>query len=190
MLDAEIYHKAAKDSLQSILAEGLRYGRQGRHSREDRVAQANDHLTALCPDQLRSNGVDRNGCIYCYLAVDGRIFDVESGVLVDAERWRVEEGMAKLRLTVDPKTAYVSDLDAFDEVAERIGEAPESTLHKLAERYWQRLVHLPDLCTHYRMDGHTLVRSEQAPTALPSRLERVEVLLTVDVPAKDVDVVG
>jgi hypothetical protein len=183
VLGAGLYHKTGADSLAPVLAEGLKCGEQGRHSREERVPQTNELLNRTCPEHLRRRGLDRHRCAYCYLAVDGRIFDVDSGRLLRERDWRVGEGMVKLRLAVDPAIAYVSDLEAYDELAARLDEAPERTLRKLAQRYWERIVPLPDLCAHYRLQDHTLVRASGAPARLPGRLERVEVLLTADVPA-------
>jgi hypothetical protein len=190
LLEARIYHKAHEDSLDSILTEGLRYGRHGHGDPDDPVEKANALLTRLCPEEMRRTGLDRNACTYCYLAVDGRIVDVESGHLVDEDDFQVGDGEALLRVRVAPDKAYVSDLDAFDELAARMDEAPEGTLRKLAGQYWRRVVPLPDLCAHYRLEGDAIARSDDAPAALPSRLERVEVLLTVDVPPDDIRPVG
>jgi hypothetical protein len=186
MLEAGIYHKASEASLASILAEGLKYGRQGRHSQEGRVPRVNEFLTKSCPYELRKAGLDRHKCTYGYLAVDRWIFDVDSGRLIEEKDWHVEQGMVKLQLSVVPQIAFVSDLDAYDELTERLGEAPQSTLKKLAQQYWQRIVALPDLCAHYRLEDHALVRQADGPPSLPSRLARVEVLLTADVPAEEI----
>lgn len=187
MLDASIYHKASADSVGSILTDGLRCSRRGSGHDDPRVRQTNDLLDALRPDRLRAHGVDRNACTYCYLTVDDLVFDVDSGLLVPEPDWLAEVGnaggSAALRLTADPDIAYVSDLEAYDELAERIGDAPQSTVQKLARRYWERIVALPDLCRYYERTDHALVRHPDAPVRLPSRLERVEVLLTADVPA-------
>jgi hypothetical protein len=82
VLEAGIYHKTSVESLPSVLAEGLEYGRQGRHSREDRVPQTNELLNRARPDELRAKGLDRHKCTYCYLAVDRWIFDVDSGLFI------------------------------------------------------------------------------------------------------------
>jgi hypothetical protein len=47
-------------------------------------------------------------------------------------------------------------------LADRLDEAPESTLHKLTQQYWQRIIALPDLCAGYRLDGHALLREPDA----------------------------
>ena len=190
MPEAGIYHKADERSLGSILTEGLRYGRHAHGDPDDPVEKANRFLTELCPEEMRRTGLDRNACTYCYLAVDGRIVDVESGHLVDEGDFQVGDSEALLRVRVAPDTAYVSDLDAFDELAARMDEATEGTLRKLAGQYWRRVVRLPDLCAHYRLEDGSLARSDDAPATLPSRLERVEVLLTVDVPPEDIQPVG
>jgi hypothetical protein len=45
---------------------------------------------------------------------------------------------------------------------------------------------MPELCSHYRLEGHALVRESDGPAGLPARLERVEVLLTADVAPHDI----
>ena len=104
MLGVHVFHKASKHSLPSILTTGLRYGEQSSHSQDDRVRTTNEFLNAACPGELKSKGVDRNGCIYCYLGVeDARIFDVESGHVADQEWWDVGADNAKLRLLINPE---------------------------------------------------------------------------------------
>ncbi|TQM46208.1 hypothetical protein FB388_3615 [Pseudonocardia cypriaca] len=181
-----IYHKASAESVDSIFTDGLRCSRRGPGHDEPRVRRTNDVLDDLRPDHLRLQGLDRNACTYCYLVVDGLVFDVESGRLVPERDWLTRVGGASgavaLRLAVDPAVGYVSDLEVYDELAARIDDASDRTVHKLAQRYWERVVALPDLCRHYRRSHHALVRRAEAPAGLPSRLERVEVLLTADVP--------
>lgn len=194
MLEAAVFHKASTGSVDSILAEGLRYGRRGSGHDEPRVRRTNDALDALRPDHLRRQGLDRNACTYCYLVVDGQVFDVESGRLISERDWLTRVGAAggtvTLRLDVDPAIGYVSDLEAYDELATRIDDASDRTAHKLAQRYWDRIVPLPELCRRYELADHALVRVAEAPAGLPARLERVEVLLTADVPPDRITVVS
>ena len=186
MLQAGIYHKASGRSLSSILSDGLRYGHHVECGRQDRIQQINEYLTALCPDRLRSVDLDRNASIYCYLSVDHHIFDVDTGLLIDESGWQVDQGMVRLQLTVDPQNVFVSDLEAFDELAGLAADTPESVAYQLAQQYWQHIVPLPDLCAHYRLEEHALVRRAEGPPRLPSRLERVEVLVTADISGGDV----
>lgn len=183
MLDVRVFHKTSRDSLPSVLSDGLRCGEQGSHSQDDRVRAANEFLNGACPSELKSEGVDRKGCIYCYLGFgDDKVFDVESGRVVDLERWDVGADNAKLRLLIDPEIAFVSDLDAYDALLDRMEErAGEDVLAALAGEYWQRLVRLTDVSVHYRLEDEALVAATTAPAGLPRRLERVEVLVTTDV---------
>lgn len=182
MLDVHVFHKTSRDSLPSIMSDGLRYGEQGRHSQDGRVRATNELLNGVCPSELKGEGVDRMGCIYGYLGVDDKVFDVESGRLVDQERWDVGADNAKLRLLIDPETAFVSDLDAYDALLERLEDrAGEDVLATLAGEYWQRLVRLAEVRDHYRLEDEALVAATAWPSGLPRRLERVEVLITADV---------
>jgi hypothetical protein len=183
MLDVRVFHRTSQDSLPSVLSEGLRYGEEGSNSQDDRVRVANEFLNAACPGELKGEGVDRRACIYCYLGVgDDLIFDVESGRVLEQQRWDVGAGNAKLRLRVEPATAFVSDLDAFDALLDRMeARAEEDELATLAAEYWQRLVCLDDVRAHYRLEDEALVAAGTAPSGLPRRLERVEVLVTVHV---------
>jgi hypothetical protein len=82
----------------------------------------------------------------------------------------------------EPETAFVSDLDAFDALLDRMEvRAGEDELATLAAEYWQRLVRLDDVRAHYRLEDEALVAAGTAPSGLPRRLERVEVLVTVHV---------
>ncbi len=187
MLDVQIYHKTSKDAVASITDEGLKYGEQGRHSQEDHAQRTNRFLDKLCPDELRSRGVDRQRCTYCYLCVDGKVFDVDSGATVERESWDVGADSVILRLTVDPGVAFVGDLDAYDELAKRIeDDADEGELEERAQRYWQRFLNLSDLLAHYRLEDGALVVRGSPPPGLPARLERIEVLLTADVPSEHI----
>lgn len=187
MLDAEIYHKTSRDSVPSILSNGLKCTVQGGHGQEESARRTNTLLNELRPEALRVSGVDRNLCTYGYLAVGGRVFDVDTGRLVPLDEWDVGDGQAKLRVDAEPAAAFVSDLEAYDEVATRIRyDGDDETVRKFARRYWQRLVGFTDLCTYYRLAGHTLIASPELGPRFPSRLERVEVLLTTDVPGSHV----
>jgi hypothetical protein len=183
MLDVQVFHKTSRDSVSSVMSEGLRYGKEGSNGKDDRVRAANEFLNARCPTELKDEGVDRVECIYCYLGVgDGNVFDVESGRVLDHERWDLGPDNVKLRLLVDPENAFVSDLDAYDTLLDRMEErAGEDVLAALAREYWQRLVRLADVRAHYRLEGDALVPASTAPPGLPGRLERVEVLVTTDV---------
>jgi hypothetical protein len=174
MLDARVFHKTGTDSVASILQDGLRCGKQGRHSLEDHARRANEVLDELRPGALRRRGVDRHRCAYGYLWIDGRIADVDSGRFVAQDEWDVGDGYTTLQLVVDPDTAFISDLEAYDVLAKHI-DAGEDDVRALAARYWERLVALPDLCAHYRLADD-----------LPARLERIEVLITADVPSADI----
>jgi hypothetical protein len=48
------------------------------------------------------------------------ILDVESGQVIPQEQWQVGEEHVKLRLVVDPGAAFISDLDLYDQLADRI----------------------------------------------------------------------
>jgi hypothetical protein len=62
----------------------------------------------------------------------------------------------------------------------------EDVLEGLAREYWRRVVRLADVRAHYRLEGDALVSASTAPPGLPRRLERVEVLVTTDVPCGEI----
>lgn len=188
MLDVHVLHRTSTDTLPSIFDNGLRYGEHGSHSQDERVRRTNEFLNAACPEDLKGQGVDRKDSLYCYLGVgENKVFDVASGRVVDLERWDVGAGNAKLGLLIDPDTTFVSDLDAYDALLERLDEqVSERALAGLAREYWHRLVCLSDVQAHYRLEDEALVAVSTSPPGLPRRLERVEVLVTADVAPQDI----
>jgi hypothetical protein len=91
---------------------------------------------------------------------------------VPVESWRVDPGETKPRVAVAAEAGHVGDLDAFDELTESIDEASESTPAKLADRYWQCLVPLPDPCAHYRVEQHIAVPCSRADLVSQGRSSR------------------
>lgn len=81
----------------------------------------------------------------------------------------------------------MSDLDAYDALLDRMDEhVTEDDLATLARQYWQRLIRLSDVGTHYRLEDEALVAVSPPPPGSPRRLERVEVLVTADVARDDI----
>ncbi|WP_219420111.1 hypothetical protein [Pseudonocardia nigra] len=112
---------------------------------------------------------------------------MDSGRVIDQERWDVGADNAKLRLVIDPETTFVSDLDAYDVLLKRMEEqAGEDVLATLAWEYWQRMIRLSDVRAHYRLEDEALVTVSAPSHGSPRRLKRVEVLVTADVATDDI----
>jgi hypothetical protein len=174
-----IYHKTSRDSVPSILADGLK---PGAAVGDEATQAANAYLDARCSRRFAAGQVRRTGSIYCYLCVDGNVFDVDSGRLVDRRRWSIGEDEVTLLVRRTPEPTFVSDLDAFDALRARLDDgAPDDELRTLARRYWDRLVPLAELARDYRLVRESLVRLPTAPPGPPARLERAELLVAAEI---------
>lgn len=185
MLNLSVLHKAPVESLPAIVATGLR--RAESNAQTPSELWTNHWLDRRRPAGLAGRGVRRGECIYCYLGINGRVLDVDSGDLVPRDRWLVGPDSVRLCLTTAPGTAFISDLDAYD----RVRSALEQDRHHprlpgLADRYWSRVVDVDTAREHYRLAGESLVADPTGPARLPRELHRVEVLLTADVAPEDI----
>lgn len=184
MNNTPVYHEASEDSVESILQEGLKRGAQGEGSQEEHAQKTNDALNRRRPEEYTSAGIDRQACLYGFLLLDDKIIDANDGRQLDPEEWQPQEGKSGLRLIVDPGAAYVSDLDAYDRLAEAVEQGRDEELDELADHYWQRLLRLDDVLENFTlgMEGRGIAGRNSN-----DRYSRVEVLLTDDVPPENIE---
>jgi hypothetical protein len=183
MPDVTVYHLTSADNLDTLQREGLRYGSQGARSREDHAAKTNKLLDGICPARLWELHVSRQGCIYAFAELEGKILDIAEGKAYPPADFPVDDGSVLLRLAIAPETAFVSDLDAYDSVARAIEtDQPITALRTLADTYWQRIITLPELITCYRLTEDGLQAIDTVPASLPRHFKRVDLMLTTDIP--------
>jgi hypothetical protein len=179
MMTVRVYHKTSNDSLASIQQEGLHYGATGTNNQEPHARKTNETLDRLRPKHLVRQNVSRDNCLYCYLLIGDRLLDVDSGQTVPLTQWDPGEDKAGLLLEIDPSIAYVSDLEAYDRLADALErQAPNDKIENLAAQYWQRLLPLSEALERYRLDSNR------------GRYGRVEVMLTASVPPENITILG
>jgi hypothetical protein len=179
----QLFHLIQQDALAKTLRSGLKHGSKGALSHNKQVAAANSYLDNLRPASLKAKGLSRANCLYLYYARGETVHDIEDGAGRPARQWATKHAdMAALRVEVDPARAYVSDLDAFDAVLRAIAAKKSPAIcQKLAEHYWQRVLVLQDFLQQYARRGNDFVRTRSAPTELPERYTRIEIMATQDI---------
>ncbi len=187
MNSTPIYHEASEDSAEAILREGLKYGAQGEGSREEHARKTNEALNRRRPQEYAEAGLDRQACLYGFLFLEGKIIDVRDGRQLEPAEWQPEEGKAGFKLTVDPEKTYVSDLDAYDALAEAAEQGRDGELDTLADGYWERLRRLDEVLQNFALD---MSGTGIAGRNSNDRFARVEVVLTQDVPPERIERLG
>jgi hypothetical protein len=159
------YHEIQRHKLPSVQTRGLRRRETSdKYSRE--IKRTNQFLdTHRAPEQA-ARGLSRMNAVYCYLAQDGKLVDITSGMLVEPERVITDKDHLLLQLTVDPSKCYVSDLDLYDQAKEAIEKQNSKKAAALGARYWQALY--PYVA--YR----------------PGLMKRPELIVSYDIPAEDI----
>jgi hypothetical protein len=135
------YHSIQEEALARCLEIGLKYGEAGARSQEPHIQQTNDYLDRRIPSDLKSLRLYRQQCLYMYADIDGFVLDIQSGELTPWQEWDAGEGFCKLRVMLDEKACYVSDLEAYDELVRAVQQnAGAEALEHLAAQYWRRVI--------------------------------------------------
>jgi len=136
-----LYHKVSSESLDDTLQHGLKRALRGERGAADIIAVTDQFLDQHRPATLRTNNVSRDHAIYAYIGTDHSITSIENGQEEPLSKHLEQDG-GLLKLTVDPKDCYVSDLDQFDAVKQAL-EADDPTLaEERADRYWETITPL------------------------------------------------
>ncbi len=138
-----LYHEVERDKLGSVLANGLSQG-SGGGKRDKAINKTDKFLNSFRSKELISLGVDRQTNIYCYMAEDGKVADITSGMRKSPDNISQDPGYILLKVTPRPGGGFVSDLDTYDGVKECLLQGDTAGAHKLAAAYWKRLVPLEE----------------------------------------------
>ena len=161
------YHEVSADDLATILSNGLKKTSRGEKGDDKAIKATDEWLDAHRPDFLKKQGVCRDDNVYGYAKNGKNVIDITDGTAVPLETFISERRGAVLELTIDPKRCFVSDLDAYDALkAIILHDNERSLLSILAYSYWSKIRRLDE----YK---HGSIR-------------RPEIMVTYDIPARDV----
>lgn len=167
---ATLYHEVMPAVLDRVLRIGLQRSGHGEKT-DDATAAADAYLDDRRPAGLREAGVSRCDVVYAYLSVDDdSLVDISSGAVVTCREYGAPRDQVLLRFPADPAQCFVADLDLYDRVMVALPDTGNGSCEALAQRYWARVRPLAT----YR---HGL-------------FDRPEVLVTQDIPAHNLQVVG
>ena len=163
-----LYHEVAKDSVEKILADGLKRTSRGDKGDQTDIIQTDAYLDDHRPDAVRKQGVSRDDNLYAFVGTDYSLIDITNGATVPLTDYP-NDGSVLLRIAVDEVACHVSDLDRYDAVKAAIANHETATLAELADTYWTSLTPLRDFKI-----GDIL---------------RPEVMITTDIPPRQITLV-
>lgn len=162
------YHEVKSSSLQEVLKNGLKCTSRGDKGDDKDIIKTDALLDKHRPTSLRRAGVSRDNNLYAYVDVDGKISDIKNGQYVSIHDFVKRSEQKVLKLTLDPRRCFVSDLDIYDKVMDAAKvHAPSTDVQILINEYWSRLTPL------YRFQ--------------PSSITRPEVMITYNIEPKDIE---
>lgn len=159
-----VFHEIAPESVGSSLTNGIVLGKKG--TKTDQAIHATDQfLDTLRPQRLARRGVSRVTNNYCYLVEGDDVISIVSGEKQPITEFLQHTDQAVLRVEVDPRTCYVSDLDLFDEIKSLRARGDTTRAQQLGATYWQHLQLLADYDGTIRRP-EVMVPCNIPPTAL------------------------
>jgi hypothetical protein len=163
-----LYHEIDRDSLDSVLTDGLKRTSRGEKGDNDAIKKTDAYLDARRPATLVQKNVSRDDNIYAFLGTDKTVIDITSGIVLCLSDRKIPD-TALLRLSAEQNACYVSDLDRYDAVKYAIENDMTEQLDTLAAHYWQAVVPLDTYATG------TIIRPEVMITRdiRPSEIEQV-----------------
>jgi hypothetical protein len=164
-----IYHVINSDVVNSILKKGLKRSTRGEKGDDDSIKKTDAFLDNMRPKNIKKMGLSRVNAIYGYLPIHDGVADIRSGKVIATEKI-VDSGTTLLRLTVDPKRCYISDLDMYDMVKDQIRNEDDMRLKQSAAEYWTNVT---------RLDKHSI--------DIP---RRPEIMVTYDISPGDIEVLN
>jgi hypothetical protein len=146
-----IYHEIRPEALPTALAEGLVRTSQGAKSEDPAILKTNSFLDKHCPDHLRAAGLSRRNNIYGYIGSGSSIIDIQNGQKIPLQEKQRQNNLALVRLEVDPRHCWISDLDKYDAVKDAIMRNTSiQELIPLSNDYWNSLQPLKDYSARIR----------------------------------------
>lgn len=137
-----LYHKVSRQALDDTLAHGLKRALRGELGVHDMIAATDRFLDERRSTKLRAGGISRDNAVYAYLGTDQSLISIEDGQDEPLAK-HLQQGDCLLKLTVDPKDCYVSDLDQFDAVKQALETEQPELAEERAVRYWDTVTPLP-----------------------------------------------
>ncbi len=159
------YHEVRKDSLDSILGNGLKCAQRGDKS-DGLIARTDQLLDSRLPNELRMAGLSRQRNLYCYLAEREGAVNITDGRVTPPDSLSATSDHVVLEIMADPSKAYVSDLDRYDAVKVSVAAGDGSAGHH-ADEYWKALT---------RWDQYSHERGFRRP----------ELMVTYDIPPEHI----
>lgn len=164
-----VYHEANPDAAESILRNGLKKTSRGDKGSSSDIARTDRYLDERLPERLREKGVSRDNNIYAFLCGDNTIISITDGAAIPLDDFILNSDQAVLRLTVDPKRCYVSDLELYDTVKAALESDDTGQAEASTGQYWEALSPLQD----YQ----------------PNSFKRPEIMITYDIDSKNIELV-
>lgn len=154
--------------MDSVLNKGLRCGSSGSKS-NDVTQKVDAFLDLYVPESLKKAGVSRSTCIYGYLGNTEMIIDIKNGAWKPVSTFTAKPKTVLLKLTVDKKKCFVSNLNSYDELKAAIQEGANLSPSQ-AHSYWENLIPFSNF----------VERSDIRP----------EVMIPHSIPPKDIEVIA
>jgi len=137
------YHEVLPDTVNTVLAQGLKRTSRGAKGDDAFIIKADRYLDGNRPHDLKVSGVSRDNNIYAYVSLNNRIVDIADGTFLPLEEFIARSTHCVLQLDLDPRRCFVSDLDTYDAIKQAIQEDKEQDiLERLARSYWDKLIRL------------------------------------------------
>lgn len=135
-----LYHEIDPSHKDTVFAEGIEREAEGEKTdSENDIADA--YLDEHMPPEVAAWGVSRQEVVYAYMEYQGAIIDIRDGEFIPVDEFNDRSEQALLRLSVDSKDCYVSDLDAYDALLTAIETDKNDPSNKyLAAHYWDHVL--------------------------------------------------
>lgn len=160
-----LYHKVSREALDDTLQHGLKRALRGKHGAADIIAITDQFLDQHRPADLRTNNVSRDQAIYAYIGTDHSITSIENGQEEPLSK-HLQQDDSLLKLTVDPKDCYVSDLDQFDAVKQALEADDPALAEERADHYWETVTPLSQYENDTFRRPEIIITKDIAPAAI------------------------
>ncbi len=137
-----MYHEISKDSLESVLHEGLKCASRGKLGKDSDIIAADRFLDERRPTHLKQAGICRNNNIYCFVGDEISLINIKDGRRVLLDSYNLNTNSTLLKVAVDSSVCYVSDLDLYDNLKDTLHNHHVKIAEKLASKYWHNVTPL------------------------------------------------
>lgn len=159
------YHRVNSNELERVLTEGIKQAVEGKTDDDSDITRTDELLDTQLPEKLRGAGVSRKHNVYLYYDANGFALDVFDGQMRQPQDIVRSEGDVILKVELQTKKCFVSNLDLYDQVKVALKSEPADNAELLARQYWDQVYPF--------VEGYK-----------PSANERIEIMVTHDVPAE------